>query len=196
MPLPLVTVALWAAFAAGAHAEIITGRVVSIADGDTLTLLHSSKTQHKIRLQGIDAPEKRQPFGEASRQNLARLAFQKDARAECPKRDKYGRAVCTVTVNGQDVGLAQLEAGLAWWYRRFAREQTPEQRRAYEQAEATAAIRRVGLWQDRNPVPPWEWRRVNSSDGMGPMIFGLNSNRGVIQDLAFERSLPYTSAQH
>ncbi|MFZ5557223.1 MAG: thermonuclease family protein [Pseudomonadota bacterium] len=148
--------------AAGAHAEIITGTVVSIADGDTLTRLGASKTQHKIRLAGIDAPEKAQPFGNVSRQNLGKLAFQKQVEADCGKRDRYGRWVCTVYVDGKDVNLAQLQAGLAWWYRKYAHEQPPAQRATYEAAEATAHTSRVGLWQDKNPVPPWEWRRARA----------------------------------
>jgi endonuclease YncB( thermonuclease family) len=155
----LVAVLLALATFAGAHAETITGTVVSIADGDTLTLLDATRTQHKIRLAGIDAPEKAQPYGNVSRQNLGKLAFQKRADAECGKRDRYGRWVCTVYVSGKDVNLAQLEAGLAWWYRKYAPEQSPGQRAAYEAAEAAAHAGRVGLWQDNNPVPPWEWRR-------------------------------------
>jgi endonuclease YncB( thermonuclease family) len=148
------------AIAGGAHAETITGTVVSIADGDTLTLLDATRTQHKIRLAGIDAPEKAQPYGNVSRQSLGELAFQRWAVADCPKKDRYGRRVCTVTVNGQDVGLLQLRRGLAWWYRRYAHEQQPGQRAAYEAAEAGARASSEGLWQDKSPVPPWEWRRL------------------------------------
>lgn len=143
---------------AAAHADELRGRVVSIADGDTLTLLDSANTQHRIRLGGIDAPEKAQPFGERSKQNLARLAFQKDATADCYKVDRYRRQICTVYVSGEDVGLAQLDTGLAWWYRKYAHEQPPQQRQDYEGAETRASVDRVGLWQDKEPVPPWEWR--------------------------------------
>jgi endonuclease YncB( thermonuclease family) len=91
-----------------------------VADGDTITLLDNSRQQHKIRLAGIDAPEKAQPFGLRSKQHLSELAFGKDAKADCYKVDRYDRDVCTVFVNGQDVGLAQLDAGLAWWFRKYA----------------------------------------------------------------------------
>lgn len=142
-----------------AHADELRGRVVSIADGDTLTLLDSANTQYKIRIGGIDAPEKAQPFGERSKQNLARLAFQKDAVADCYKTDRYRRSICTVYVNGQDVGLAQLDAGLAWWYRKYAHEQPPQQRLDYEGAEVKASIDGIGLWQEKGAIPPWDWRR-------------------------------------
>jgi len=122
-----------------ATADTITGKVVSIADGDTLTLLDSTNIQHKIRLGGIDAPEKAQAFGERSKQNLARLAFQKQATADCYKTDKYRRSICIVYVAGQGVGLAQLDAGLAWWYRKYANEQPPKQRLDYEGAEVVDA---------------------------------------------------------
>ena len=99
-----------------------------------------------------------QPDGQRSKQHLAELAFGKDAKADCYKVDRYDRDVCTVFVNGQDVGLAQLDAGLAWWYRKYAHEQLPKDRIEYEAAGDRAAADRVGLWQDANPVPPWEWR--------------------------------------
>ena len=93
-----------------------------------------------------------------SRQHLAELAYRKQAKADCYKRDRSGRLVCTVYVDGQDVGLAQLDAGLAWWFRKYAHEQPPRQRVDYQSAEDRAAVDRVGLWQDGNPTPPWEFR--------------------------------------
>ena len=141
-----------------AWADVLEGRVVGIADGDTLTLLDANRQQHRIRLAGIDAPEKGQPFGQRSKQHLADLAFGKDAMADCYKTDRYGRDVCNVYVNGKDVGLAQLDAGLAWWYRKYAHEQHPKDRVDYESAEDRAAADRIGLWEDKSPVPPWEWR--------------------------------------
>ncbi len=137
----------------------INGQIVAIADGDTLMILDSGKQQHKIRLAFIDAPEQKQPYGQRSKQSLSDLAFGKDAKADCYKTDRYGRVVCTVFVDGKDVGLAQLDAGLAWWYRKYAHEQLPQKRIDYESAEDRAAADRVGLWQDKDPVPPWEWRR-------------------------------------
>lgn len=151
---------LLVATACSCGAETLSGRIVGISDGDTLTLLDASHRQHKIRLSGIDAPERRQPFGERARQSLAARAFNRPASADCPKQDRYGRAVCVVAVDGQDVGLAQIAGGMAWWYRQYAREQSPPARADYEAAEYEAKARRLGLWADPNPTPPWEWRRA------------------------------------
>lgn len=147
-----------ALLACSVSAETITGQVVAVADGDTITLLDPGNAQHRIRLGGIDAPEKGQPFGNVSRQHLAELAFGKQAEADCYKTDRYGRLVCTVYVDEKDVGLAQLDAGLAWWYRKYANEQPPQERLEYEMAETKAFVDRIGLWKDKNPMPPWAWR--------------------------------------
>lgn len=149
-----------AGFPLGASAAQLDGRIVGIADGDTLTLLDGSKQQHKIRIAGIDAPEKRQPFGQRSKENLSRLAFSKTVQADCPKQDRYQRHVCTVVVEGRDVGLEQLRAGLAWWYRKYAAEQPARQRSDYEAAEAAAKRDRAGLWMASDPVPPWDFRHA------------------------------------
>lgn len=152
---------LWAAVlvAPAASADVITGRVVSVHDGDTLTLLDASNVQHKVRLSGIDAPELGQPFGEVSRQNLARIAFKRDAHAACPKRDRYGRAVCRVLVDGRDVSLEQIRDGMAWHFKRYEGEQPPEERTRYGATELAARAQRSGLWQDPNAVEPWVWRK-------------------------------------
>jgi endonuclease YncB( thermonuclease family) len=79
--------------------------------------------------------------------------------AECGKQDKYRREICVIKVDGKDANEAQVAAGMAWWYRDYAREQTTQQQANYEAAEFNAKIRRLGLWADKNPVPPWEFRR-------------------------------------
>jgi endonuclease YncB( thermonuclease family) len=150
-----------------ALADILQGRVVAIADGDTITVLDAQHQQHKIRLQGIDAPEKAQPFGQRSKENLSRLVFNKEVRVEWVKRDRYKRIVGKVWVQPAscptcpmtlDAGHAQITAGLAWWYRKYATEQSPQDRGAYEFSEQEARAKRVGLWRDADPVPPWQWR--------------------------------------
>jgi len=105
------------ALACTANAETITGRVVGVADGDTITVLDGDKVQHKIRLSGIDAPEKKQAFGNRSKESLSALAFDKTVDVETSKRDRYGRQIGKVLVNGQDVNLVQVERGMAWFYR-------------------------------------------------------------------------------
>ena len=145
-----------------AAAETLTGRVVGIADGDTFTILDAGNQQHRIRLNGIDAPEKSQAFGNVSKQNLSRLAFGRGAVADCPKVDRYGRQVCVVRVDGVDLGLAQVGAGLAWWYRKYAKEQSAQDRATYAAVEQEAQEAKRGLWRDKDPVPPWDWRKRGS----------------------------------
>ena len=139
-------------------AATIEGRVVGVSDGDTITVLDGTKTQHKIRLAGIDAPESKQAFGQASKKHLSDLVFGKEVTLDCGKTDKYRREVCVVIVDGQDANLAQVKAGMAWWYRKYQKEQSAAQRSSYEGAETAAKAWRVGLWQETDPVPPWEWR--------------------------------------
>lgn len=141
-----------------ACADTIQGRVVAIADGDTVTVLDRSNQQHKIRLAGIDAPEKAQPFGQRSKEHLSSLVFDRQVTAECGKRDRYRREVCKILIDGVDANLEQVTAGVAWWYRAYAKEQSADDQAAYEKAEKAATDARLGLWRDASPVAPWEWR--------------------------------------
>ena len=136
------------------------GTVVGISDGDTLTLLDADKTQHRIRLDGIDAPERTQPHGQRARQSLAALAHGRTARADCPKVDRYGRAVCRVVIDGVDVGLEQIRRGYAWHYVKYAHEQRAAERASYARAESEARSANAGLWSFSDPVPPWDYRRA------------------------------------
>jgi endonuclease YncB( thermonuclease family) len=141
-----------------AYADTITGRVVGVTDGDTVTVLDGQKVQHKIRLAGIDAPEKAQPFGNRSKESLSDVAFEKSVTVETDKRDRYGREVGKMLVNGRDVNLIQVERGMAWHYKAYEREQSPSDRKLYDAAEDDAKAARRGLWRDAEPVPPWEFR--------------------------------------
>jgi endonuclease YncB( thermonuclease family) len=145
-----ISVPAWAEF---------TGKVVGVADGDTITVLDAKKQQHKVRLAGIDAPEKGQAFGFRSKEYLAKYVYDRDAIIDGSKKDRYGRLIAKVYVDGHDAGLEQIRAGLAWWYRAYAQEQMPEDRELYEVAEKEARERKLRLWRDPNPVPPWEWRK-------------------------------------
>lgn len=147
------------ALALPAQADTLTGRVIAIQDGDTLTVLDAQHTQHRIRLAGIDAPDKRQPWGEQSKANLGRLVFDQVVTVEWEKRDRYQRIIGKVLAPGAvDTGLAQIDAGLAWHYKKYQREQSPADREAYAAAEDQARAHRAGLWRDTAPTPPWEWR--------------------------------------
>ena len=156
--------------------DLLEGRVVRIADGDTLTVLDADQVQHRVRLAGIDAPERAQPFGERSKQSLARLVAGKPVEIRWHKKDRYGRVVGQVWVvppdarcqgagcpKTLDAGLAQVTVGLAWHYKQYAGEQSEEDRERYSFAEVEARARRAGLWREGDPVAPWEWRRMRPS---------------------------------
>ena len=151
-------------------ADTIAGRVSDISDGATLTVTDKAGVRHKIRLAAIDAPESRQPYGKESKQHLSALVSGKEVTVEWRKQDRYGRIVgklilqtppCTTCPKTLDAGLAQLEAGLAWWDRETRRQQSLSDQGYYEYAEFDAKNRRIGLWQDAAPMPPWEWRKKN-----------------------------------
>lgn len=133
--------------------------VVAIADGDTLTVRCEAQAEQPaqtitIRLAEIDAPEKRQPFGERSRQALAAMCFQKPTTVKPQTRDRYGRTVARINCDGTDANAEQVHAGMAWVFDQYVTD-----RALYAvQNEARAAGR--GLWADREPVAPWEWRKV------------------------------------
>ncbi|MCV0437448.1 MAG: thermonuclease family protein [Hydrogenophaga sp.] len=139
-------------------AQNLVGEVVAIADGDTLTVLDADRVQHKIRLAGIDAPERKQPFGQRSRQMLADLVFRKQVEVLTEKKDRYGRTIGKVMHQGRDVNLILVAQGMAWHYKQYAREQSAIDRQLYAQAEDEARAQRRGLWADSHPIPPWSWR--------------------------------------
>jgi endonuclease YncB( thermonuclease family) len=156
------------AFIAGVVHADITGRVVSVTDGDTIKVLDASNTQYKVRLTGIDAPAKKQPYGRASTKKLASMVAGKEVLVESSKNDRYGRVLGKVWVQPADcpscgktldVNHAQILSGMAWWYRYYAREQSPEDRGRYESAEGEARARGWGLWADPNPINPYDWRK-------------------------------------
>ena len=123
-------------------------------------LLDADHQQYKIRLIGIDAPEKKQPFGQRSRQSLGELVAGRTVTAEWFKRDRYGRTLARIIgPDGRDINLEQLRRGMAWHYKQYARDQHPSDRVLYAGVEDEAERRRVGLWADASPQPPWEFRK-------------------------------------
>jgi endonuclease YncB( thermonuclease family) len=141
------------------YAKTIEGLVVGVADGDTITVLDQQKNTYKIRLQGIDAPEKKQAFGEKSKQSLHDLVHSKQVRIEYDKEDKYGRIVGKVTVDDVDVCLQQLVLGMAWHYKKYQNEQSLSDRALYSETELKSKSLKLGLWSDDTPMPPWEFRK-------------------------------------
>jgi micrococcal nuclease len=141
------------------HAEEFPGQVVSIQDGDTLTVLQDGGIATRIRLSGIDAPEKRQAYSNASKQHLSSLAFGKSVRVLVKDKDRYGRTVAEVILpDGRNANQEMVRAGYAWWFRKYA----PNDK-ALESLESEACKAKRGLWTDPHAVPPWEYRRVRRS---------------------------------
>jgi endonuclease YncB( thermonuclease family) len=131
----------------------LNGEVVAIADGDTLTVLDSSKTQHKIRLAGIDAPEKAQAFGTKARESLAAKVFRKNVHIEVIDVDRYRREVGRIYLGNRFVNMEMVRDGFAWRYVQY------DKPREFSAAEDDARKHRRGLWADPHPLPPWEFRR-------------------------------------
>lgn len=154
------------------YADTLTDRVVRITDGDTLVVLDANNAQHKIRLQAIDAPERGQAYGTKSKEHLSDLVAGRFITVEYDKRDRYDRIVGKVLLSDEDMNLKQIEAGLAWHYKKYQKEQTPVDRVKYSDAELEARKGKRGLWQDPKPTPPWEYRQAkrNYMKDMQPFL--------------------------
>jgi endonuclease YncB( thermonuclease family) len=182
-----IKAALFAALlclSAAAQPQTITGKVVAIADGDTLTVLDASNRQHKIRLDGIDAPESSQDWGSRAKQSLSDLVFGKTVTVISSKKDRYGRTLGKVMLEKLDINLEQVRRGFAWFYRYYAKELRPEDSVEYEKAENFAKASKLGLWTDPSPTPPWDFRRGKTvktqgvkpaATAIGPIIGNRNS---------------------
>jgi len=134
-------------------ADTLSGRVVGVADGDTLTVL-VERQQIKVRLAEIDAPEKAQAFGNRSKQSLSDLCFNKTARLDVKGKDRYGRTLARVYCDGVDANAEQVRHGMAWVYDRYVTD------RSIYQHQDEARTARRGLWTDPEPIPPWDWRKA------------------------------------
>lgn len=127
----------------------LCGKVVSVHDGDTITIL-AQKKQIKIRLFGIDAPELKQPYGKKSKQFLSNSIAGQIVEVKENGNDRYGRTIGTISLNGEDINAQMVENGYAWAYRRFSKKYAPQ--------ESEAKFEKRGLWRD-DPIPPWVFRR-------------------------------------
>ena len=136
--------------------------VVAIADGDTLTMRCEAQADQpaqtiKVRLAEIDAPEKGQAFGNRSKQHLSDVCFKKQAEVRPQTTDRYGRTVARVICDGTDSSAEQVRAGMAWVFDKYVTD------RSLYAVQDEARAERRGLWADREPVPPWEWRKAGSA---------------------------------
>jgi micrococcal nuclease len=150
------------------------GKVRSIADGDSIVVEDAEGYRAKVRLFGIDAPERGggtrygQPYAQRARKNLSELIYRKTVRVQWHTYDSYGRMIGQVWLDSADVGLRQICDGYAWLFRQYADELSGPDRKAYAECEETARAQRRGLWRDSRPVPPWEWRHSDRSKELEP----------------------------
>lgn len=151
----ILLIVLSMSFLQVAYAETINGKVISISDGDTLTILLDGNRQIKIRLAAIDAPEKNQAFGNRAKQQLSDLCFGKNATLEVISTDRYGRTVGDIYCAGTNANLEMVKLGLAWVFRKY--DKGFEYLYASEEEAKTA---KRGLWTDPNPIAPWDWRKA------------------------------------
>ena len=157
--LALTGSAVWT-LAGSALAETFTGQVIGVTDGDTISVLRAGRRE-VVRLRGIDAPERRQAYGERAKQHAAALAFGKVVAVEAAGRDRHGRLLAEVRLpDGRSLNQELVRAGLAWWFRRYSTDAT------LGRLEAEARGARRGLWSDPAPVPPWEHRRGRRLDAV------------------------------
>ena len=149
------TIALTLALSQLCHlsAAEIFGKVVGVSDGDTITLLDTSNSRHRIRLDRVDAPERRQPFGEKSKRFLASLVFGQCVRVEYEKKDRYGRILGTVFLGDEEINLTMVRHGMAWHYSFY------DKTERYAVAEREARQKKIGLWRDPDPMNPYDFRR-------------------------------------
>ena len=132
----------------------IIGKVIKVSDGDTYHILVNGHQKIKVRMQGIDAPERSMPFYAVSKKYLNNLIYQKEIKVQKIAEDRYGRTLgFTYLMDGTDVNHAMLKAGLVWHFKRYSKD------KILADLEKEARKNRVGLWSDPNPLAPWEFRK-------------------------------------
>lgn len=134
------------------RAKYVDGKVIKIQDGDTFTMIFDNGFEVKVRLNGIDSPEKKQAFSNKAKQALSAMIFQKKVRVYYSSKDRYGRVLGDVFVNGININHEMVRQGMAWHFIKYSDDET------LAKLEREARINKVGLWVDPNPVAPWEFR--------------------------------------
>ena len=159
----------------------IKGQVVSISDGDTITVLQDSK-QHKIRLYGIDTPERKQGFGRKARLFTSRMLFRQYVKVVAYDKDRYGRTVGLVYVGKKCLNEELIRNGLAWVYKKYCTEPFCNR---WLLLEHRARVSKLGLWLYDNPIPPWDFRRGKSSNNRDKITGAYHGN---LKSLVFHAS--------
>lgn len=141
-------------FPSFSEASDFSGRVVAILDGDTIEVLHN-RTTERIRLAGIDCPERKQPFGQRAKQATSAFSFGQHVTVHSAGKDRYGRTVGTVELtDGTNLNYELVRQGWCWWYWKYAPDEI-----VLAVLEMRARDAKKGLWADEEPIPPWEWRK-------------------------------------
>ncbi len=138
-------------------------QVITVTDGDTLIISNTANQHLRLRIQGIDAPEAAQSFGSDAQSYLAKLLTGKTVSVEFDPRgkpDDAGRVIAKVYLDGLDIGLEQIKAGLAWFCKDYKKDQTESDRYTYAEAEKEARLAKRGLWKDASPQSPWDYRQT------------------------------------
>lgn len=135
-------------------ATTIKGKVIKVADGDTITILEENGDKTRVRFYGIDAPEKKQNYGIKSLDVLKNLIDKKEVEIEVKDKDQYGRVVGIVYYDKKNINLYMLETGNAWWYKQYSKHNIE-----FKTAEEKAKLEKLGLWKEKNPTPPWIYRK-------------------------------------
>lgn len=150
---PLILFLLLPALSPGSHPLIVlSGKVTRIIDGDTFDLLTASKTTVRVRMRGIDCPERKQDFYQAAKNALALYIFQKEVKIVSSHRDRNRRLIATVFSGGRNINLAMVKEGYAWHYRKYSND------RDLAAAESQARAAAKGLWSGKNVIAPWRFR--------------------------------------
>ena len=159
IPKVLIIFLLLCSAALASRGEAIHGKVMQVKDGDTVVISPVDGEQFFVcRLYGIDAPEAtKQPYGEESTKYLKKLILGQNVAIEIKDRDKYDREVCVIRIESMDINLEMVKKGAAWAYRKYLKSPYASE---YMGAESEARDKRLGLWKDSNPTPPWEFRKM------------------------------------
>ncbi|SMC47114.1 thermonuclease family protein [Polynucleobacter kasalickyi] len=150
--------------------EIIVAKVIGISDGDTITLLNDDNSQLKIRLAGIDCPEKNQAFGNRAKRLLSEKVFGNVVRVEIRGIDRYNRTLGIVRLGEEDINEYLIHEGVAWHYKHYAKDQPAEEAKRYDLAQEFAKKTKKGLWIQENPTPPWEFREQRRKGEIKPEL--------------------------
>ena len=166
---------LWLFPVSQAFASQFDGQVVGVSDGDTITVLNDQKQQIKVRLYGVDCPESKQAFGTRARQFTSEQVFGKLVSVEVMDIDRYGRTVGIVSApDGTTLNHELLENGMAWLYTAYCKAPVCGK---WKQVEFSARQAKIGLWADKSPTPPWEYRKTGRSAGKVKAALSSSSSR-------------------